>query len=167
MRAGHPAEPGEGRDVTLEERLLALGAEGDVDRRARVGQAQLEHRDLRALAADVHVREAEVDLGLVARMVDGNDRDVDVIEVRARGGSLTTARRTVTSDMVAPSSSTRRSQIRRAVWRCLRGAAWSSVSQRAIVAACAPMAGLARSYDCRGGGTADSRACRTARRCTP
>ena len=43
--AGHAAEAREGDDVALEERLLALGAEGDVDRGARVGQAQLEHRD--------------------------------------------------------------------------------------------------------------------------
>jgi hypothetical protein len=79
---GHPAEPGEGGDVALEERLLALRAEGDVDRDARVGEAQLEDRDLRALAADEDIGQAEVDLGFGAGLVVGDDRDVDVIEVQ-------------------------------------------------------------------------------------
>ena len=79
---GHPAEPCEGGDVALEERLLALRSEGDVDRDPRVGEAQLEDRDLRLLAADEDVRQAEVDLGLLAGLVVGDDRDLDVIEVQ-------------------------------------------------------------------------------------
>ena len=66
--------------MALEERLLALRAEGDVDGVARVGQAQLEHRDLGALTGDEHVREAEVDLGLVARVMEGDDRHVDPVD---------------------------------------------------------------------------------------
>ena len=68
--------------MALEECLLALGAEGDVDRGPRVGQAQLEHRDLRAHPCDEHVGEAEVHLGLVARVVERDDRDVDVVEMQ-------------------------------------------------------------------------------------
>ena len=67
--------------MALEERLLALRPEGDVDRDPGMGQAQLEHRHVGALAADDHVGEAEVDLGLLARVVDGDDRDVPPVEV--------------------------------------------------------------------------------------
>jgi hypothetical protein len=77
---GDPAESRERGDVPFEERLLALGAVRDVDCGSRVAQAQLEHRDLRALAADEHVGKAEVDLRLVARVVERDDRDVDPLE---------------------------------------------------------------------------------------
>ena len=62
---GNTAEAREGDHVPFEERLLALGTERDVDRDARMGEAQLEDRDLRSLAADEDIREAEVDLGLL------------------------------------------------------------------------------------------------------
>jgi hypothetical protein len=77
---GHAAQAREGDHVALEEGLLALAAEGDVDRGPRVAQAQLEHRHLGALAGDVHVGEAEVDLGLVARCMQRDDRDGDAVE---------------------------------------------------------------------------------------
>ena len=79
---GHSMEPGERDDVALEERLLTLRSEGDVDRDARVGEAQLEDRDLRALAADEDIREAEVDLRFGAGLVVGDDRHVHVVEMQ-------------------------------------------------------------------------------------
>ena len=87
---GHPAQSRERDHVALEERLLALGPEGDVDRGTRVAEAQLEHRDLRADASEDHVREAEVDLGLVARVMEGDDRDVDAVdpELAAAGADV-------------------------------------------------------------------------------
>ena len=53
----HPAEPREGDDVALEERLLALAAIGDVDGHARMGEAQLEDRDwVRSPSMDTSAR---------------------------------------------------------------------------------------------------------------
>ena len=49
-------------------------------RHHRLGGAPPEDRDLRSLAADEDIREAEVDLGLLARPVVGDDRDIDVLE---------------------------------------------------------------------------------------
>src|SRR6266508_602417 len=74
--------------------------------------------------------------------------------------------RTVDSATCAPSSSHSRCHTRRAVWRCLRGAAWSSSSQRRTVTSCPPSAGASRSGGLRAGGTAHSSAWRTVRRCT-
>ena len=92
---GHPADPGEGDHVAFQKRLLALRGEGDVDRGPRVGQAQLEHRHLGALAADEHVGQAEVNLRLVARVMERNDRDVDAVEAElaAAGADVAADRR--------------------------------------------------------------------------
>ncbi len=78
----HPADAGKGGDMTLEERLLTLGAESDVDSDARVREAQLEDRDRGALAGHDHVGETEVDLGFGASQMVSHDRNVAVLEVQ-------------------------------------------------------------------------------------
>jgi hypothetical protein len=80
---------------------------------------------------------------------------------------LATYRETVTSEQVAPCSATSRCQTRRAVCRCLRGISRSATSQASITDAHGSIAGHLRAgYDFRSGGTAESSACRTVRRCT-
>ena len=77
-----------------------------------------------------------------------------------------TQARTVASATVAPYSSTRRSQTRRAVCRCLRGALRSATSHSRMISTYGPSFGAARDACLRCGGSADCSACRTVRRCT-
>jgi hypothetical protein len=83
---GNPAEPLEGDDVALEERLLALAAVRHVDRSTRMRQAQLEDRDPGLLEPDHYVGQPEVDLSLLARQVVGHDGDVVIDEIELAAG---------------------------------------------------------------------------------
>jgi len=74
------------------------------------------------------------------------------------GLSSRTRDRTLDSAMTTPSSSISRSQTRRAVCRCLRGASRSASSEARTVAACGPITGATRTDVFRGGGTASANA---------
>ena len=89
-------------------------------------------------------------------------RSAAVISARRRATYLATYE----YDTCAPCSSHSRSKTRRAVCRCLRGAARSSRSISSIHPATASRTGAARSGTLRSGGTGDAIACRTVRRCT-
>jgi hypothetical protein len=88
-------------------------------------------------------RSAHLDLGLLPRLVVGDDRDLDVVEVQ-----LTPARADEPADSAVGDVGALLVDgalpVRRAVWRCLRGASWSSVSHARMVAAWGPIAGCAR-----------------------
>ncbi len=163
---GHPADAREAMTWPSRNASWPSGR-GHVDGLARVGQAQLEDRQpVSARRRGQTLDRAEVDLGLVARRMAGARSTTARCPSRARGGLADVPPRTVDSATSARYSSTRRSQTRRAVWRCLRGAARSSVSQARIVARCGPIAGAGRVGVLRGGGSAAARAWRTVRRWT-
>ena len=90
----------------------------------------------------------------------------------SRSSAVISARRRATYlatyeyDTCASCSSASRSKTRRAVCRCLRGAARSSRSISSIHPATASRTGAARAGTLRSGGTGDAIACRTVRRCT-
>jgi hypothetical protein len=73
--ARHPAEEGEGADVSLEERLGALAGEGRDEDRVGVRQRHDEHGDGGGLAVERDLGLAEVGLGLAGRV---GQRDEDL-----------------------------------------------------------------------------------------
>ena len=70
----YPAEALEGERVSFEERLLALARETDVDRPPRVREPHHEHRQLGQHTVQPDADPAEVDLRLLARRMQLEDR---------------------------------------------------------------------------------------------
>ena len=166
MRAGTP--PSRAKAVTWPSRNASWPSDPKATWTATPEwrEAQLEDRHRRPLAGDEHVGQTEVDLGLLARLVVGDDRDVDVVEMelaaalpdvpadRALGdvGALLV-------DQALPDPARRVALLagRVAVLGqplADRGGMGTDRRQRPV------------STGLRGGGTADASACRTARRCT-
>ena len=136
-----------------------------MNRPPRVGEPHDEHRQLGQHAVEPDADPAEVDLRFLARRMqlgDRHDRPAG-LKLAAHAADVGAHRRLGDA---RPRSSTRRCQIRLAVWRCLRGALRSATSHSRIVARCAPSRGADGDAGLRGGGSADLSACRTVRRCT-
>ena len=71
----------ERQDVSFQERLLGLGAEGDMERPTGVRQAHHEHPHLHPQPADRGVELPEVDLRLRARFMGLRDKHLDLDQV--------------------------------------------------------------------------------------
>ena len=148
-----------------QKRLLGLALERDHERRARVAGAHHEQVHDRLDAAQHDGRLAPVDLGLHARLADQrHERLADLPKLAAAPVDI--ARDLALGDLRAMLLD-EPLPARLAVWRCLRGASRSAFSHSSMICRYAPNAGAGRpSGDRFSGGTADSSACRTARRCT-
>src|SRR5882724_7953302 len=85
---GHPAEEGEGPDVSFQERLGALAGEGAEEKRVGVGQRHDEEGDGGRLSVERDFGLAEVDLRL-AGAVDQWDEDLGAGASLAATASLT------------------------------------------------------------------------------
>jgi hypothetical protein len=83
--ARHPAEEGEGPDVTFEERLGALAREGDDEDRVGVRQGHDEEGDLRGRPIELDFGLTEIDLGLAGGV---GQRDEDLGGSEPPGGDL-------------------------------------------------------------------------------
>jgi hypothetical protein len=166
-----PGDSPEARErdrVALEEGCLVGRQEGERDGLAGRRQPQVKEMHLRRLAGADDRRLAEVDLASSPAPWQATIiTDARPPPVPSSARSSRTYSRTVDSATVAPCSSSRRSQIRRAVWRCLRGTARSSISQLRISGFQAPSVGAALGVLARVGGRANANAWRTVRRWTP
>jgi hypothetical protein len=127
---------------------------------AQAGLTYAQNRRLVVTAQD-HLRLPPVDLGLHTRVSDQRHERLDLAKPPARRGDMPIDLplrdlRSVLLDQP---------QIRRAVWRCLRGTCASARNQSSITVRYAPSFGAGRLLGALfGGGTGSARACRTARR---
>ena len=144
------AEVGEGPDVAVDERLLGL-----------VGvDVVIALPDAESRMTNIH---AEVSTPSMKKLTEPKSTSASC---RAGGSGAPSPRRRrsgtafgrghvvahVDPEICAPCSSTRRCQMRRAVWRCFFGAATSPASQLSIIGFQDPRAGAGRSLCLRAGG---------------
>ena len=165
--ARHASEMLEGQDVPFQERFLRLCGERDVKtpdpnttavaRTATTSASRRRSSRGTRRSPPRPLAPGGCDCGTATSMC----RKPSSARRRATYGD------TLTSEQPAPCSATSRCHTRRAVCHCLRGTSRSASSHPSITSAYGSIAGRGRrGYDLRGGGTADSSACRTVRRCT-
>lgn len=149
----------------VQERGLGLVGVGHVQRRRGELRAHRDHLGRLLPPREAEVRLVEVDLALGSgRVVLGHEH---LHPERELGPALPHVAPDGRLRRRAPELVRRRSQIRRAVWRCLRGARWSETSTPSTKALASSVStGRALSGRFRAGGTGEAMAWRTARRWT-